>query len=163
MLINIKNKDTLTIDEFTLKCCVGKNGFTKNKFEGDNKTPIGTYKLGSVYYRKDRVNKPITKLKKKIINFNHGWCNDPKNKFYNKEIILSKKNKGEKIFRKDHKYNYFVEIKYNSTKTKPYKGSAIFLHLTKNFKPTAGCIAVDFNSMIIILKLLNKKSKIRIC
>ena len=60
MLINIKNKDTLTIDEFTLKCCVGKNGFTKNKFEGDNKTPIGTYKLGSVYYRKDRVNQPIT-------------------------------------------------------------------------------------------------------
>ena len=97
MLINIKNKDTLTIDEFTLKCCVGKNGFTKNKFEGDNKTPIGTYKLGSVYYRKDRVNKPITKLKKKIINFNHGWCNDPKNKFYNKEIILSKKIKVKKF------------------------------------------------------------------
>ena len=65
MLITIKNKDTLIIDEFNLKCCVGKNGFTKNKFEGDNKTPIGTYKLGSVYYRKDRVNKPVTKLKKK--------------------------------------------------------------------------------------------------
>ena len=67
MLINIKNKDTLTIDEFTLKCCVGKNGFSNNKFEGDNKTPIGTYKLGPVYYRKDRVNKPITKLKKKLL------------------------------------------------------------------------------------------------
>jgi|TARA_B100001540_G_scaffold291761_1_gene289572 L,D-peptidoglycan transpeptidase YkuD (ErfK/YbiS/YcfS/YnhG family) len=163
MLITVKNKDTLIIDEFKFRCCIGKNGLTKNKLEGDKKTPKGIFKLGSVYYRKDRVKKPNTNLKIKIIKSNHGWCNDFKNKNYNKEIILSKNNKGEKIYRKDHKYDYFVQIKYNSPNAKPLKGSAIFLHLTKNFKPTAGCIAVDFNSMLIILKLLTLKSKIKIC
>ena len=163
MIIFLKNKHTLKVDDFQFRCSIGKNGIKKNKKEGDKSTPKGTFRLNNVYYRPDRVNSFNCAIKKTKIKKNMGWCDDPKNKFYNKEVILSKKNKGEKIFRKDHKYNYFIEIKYNSTKTKPYKGSAIFLHLTKNFKPTAGCIAVDFDSMIIILKLLNKKSKIRIC
>ena len=131
MLITVKNKDTLIIDEFKFRCCIGKNGLTKNKLEGDKKTPKGIFKLGSVYYRKDRKKKPITNLKIKIIKSNHGWCNDFKNKNYNKEIILSKNNKGEKIYRKDHKYDYFVQIKYNSPNAKPLKGSAIFYILQK--------------------------------
>ena len=40
-----------------------------------------------------------------------------------------------KNFRKDHKYDLIVPIKYNFNK--PVKnGNAIFLHLTKNYKPT---------------------------
>ena len=41
MTIIIKNKDTLIYDEFKFKCCVGKNGFTKDKIEGDKRTPTG--------------------------------------------------------------------------------------------------------------------------
>ena len=37
MLITVKNKDTLIIDEFKFRCCIGKNGLTKNKLEGDKK------------------------------------------------------------------------------------------------------------------------------
>ena len=55
MTIILKNKYTLKVDEFLFKCSVGKNGFTKNKVEGDKKTPKGTYKIGPLYYRKDRV------------------------------------------------------------------------------------------------------------
>ena len=33
MTIIIKNKHTLLFDDFIFKCCVGKNGFTKNKIE----------------------------------------------------------------------------------------------------------------------------------
>ena len=51
-------------------------------------------------------------------------------------------------------------IKYNTNKIIPYKGSAIFLHLTKNFKPTAGCIAVKKNDFLVLAKLINKNSKI---
>jgi len=162
MLITVKNKDTLVIDDFKFKCCIGKSGLTKNKVEGDKKTPIGIYKLGKVYYRADRVKKPSTKLTSKVIEHSLGWCNDSNSKFYNKEIVLNKKLMGEHLFRNDYKYNYFVEIKYNSPKVKPRKGSAIFLHLTKNYKPTAGCIAVSYNSMLIILKLIKKNSKIKI-
>ena len=63
MPIIIKNKDTLIFDDFTFRCCVGKAGFTKNKVEGDKKTPIGNFKLDSIYFRKDRVNKPKSNLK----------------------------------------------------------------------------------------------------
>ena len=162
MKINILNKDTLIIDEFKFKCSIGKKGFVENKVEGDKKTPLGTYKLGKLYYRKDRLLKPETSIPTRVIKRNYGWCNDPKSKFYNKEYILNKKICGEKLYRKDYKYNYFIEIKYNSKKVIPGKGSAIFLHLTKDYKPTVGCIAVDLNAMLIILKLVNKNSTIKI-
>ena len=80
MIITIKNKDTLTFDDFKFKCCVGKKGFTNNKIEGDKKTPIGKYSLENLYYRKDRKIKPFTKLKVLEIKKNMGWCNDKSEK-----------------------------------------------------------------------------------
>ena len=159
MKITLKNKYTLKIDDFKFKCCIGKNGIKKNKIEGDKCTPKGTFKLGTLYYRKDRVKKPITSLKTKNIKRNMGWCNDSKNKFYNKEV---KNIKHEKLLRKDYKYNYLLVIEYNTKKIKPNKGSAIFIHLTKNFKATEGCIALLQKDFLIMVKLINKKSTIKI-
>ena len=45
MRIIIKNKETLLYDDFTFKCCIGKNGTTNNKIEGDKKTPVGIFSL----------------------------------------------------------------------------------------------------------------------
>ena len=162
MKITLKNKYTLKIDDFKFKCCIGKNGLKKNKIEGDKCTPKGTFKLGTLYYRKDRVKKPITNLKIKNIKRNMGWCNDSKNKLYNQEIKVNKNIKHEKLFRKDYKYDYLLVIEYNTKKIKPNKGSAIFIHLTKNFKATAGCIALLQKDFLIIAKLINKKSTIKI-
>ena len=160
MLIKIKNKDTLIFDEYKLKCSIGKGGIKKNKIEGDKSTPKGIYKLGKLYWRADRVEKPITKLLTKKINKKMGWCNDSRSKFYNKEILIKKNIKHEKLMRKDFKYNYFILIKYNYTKVKKNVGSAIFIHLTKNYKPTSGCIALSENDFLVLSKLVNKKSKI---
>ena len=91
-----------------------------------------------------------------------GWCNDSKNKLYNQEIKVNKNIRHEKLFRKDYKYNYLLVIKYNTKKIKPNKGSAIFIHLTKNFKATIGCIALLQKDFLIITKLINKKSTIKI-
>ena len=49
MLIKLKNKDTLLVDDFVFKCCVGKKGLNKNKIEGDNSTPRGLFSLGKLY------------------------------------------------------------------------------------------------------------------
>ena len=70
MKITLKNKYTLKIDDFKFKCCIGKNGFKKNKIEGDKSTPKGTFKLGNLYYREDKVKKPMTKLIVKKIEKN---------------------------------------------------------------------------------------------
>tara|TARA_B100001029_G_scaffold144473_1_gene124507 strand:+ start:243 stop:734 length:492 start_codon:yes stop_codon:yes gene_type:complete len=162
MIIYLKNKDTLIFKDFKFKCCIGANGLSKKKEEGDKTTPKGIFKLGNLYYRADKRAKPNTNLKCKIITKNIGWCNDPLNKKYNKEIKISKKIKHEKLYRKDYKYNYLILIKYNYIKTIPNKGSAIFIHLTKNYKPTAGCIGLSEKDFKIMLKLIKKNTKIKI-
>ena len=164
MTIIIKNKETLFIDDFKFKCSVGKKGFSRNKKEGDFKSPIGLFNLGNIYYRKDRVKKPISKLKSFYIKKNMGWCDDPKSKYYNKLIKIKKNSKisYERLFRKDNKYDLFILIKYNYNKIIKNRGSAIFLHLTKNYSSTKGCIAIQKKDFLILNKLINKKTKIKI-
>ena len=162
MLIKLKNKQYLIVDEFKFKCSIGKNGLKTQKREGDSCTPKGNFKIGKVYYRSDRVRKPETRLKTKIIKKNMGWCNDPYSRNYNKEISLNKKNKGEKLFRSDGAYDILIVIEYNTQKIIPFKGSAIFIHLTKNYKHTQGCIALNKNDLLVLLKIIKLGTKIKI-
>ena len=162
MILKVKNKDTLLVDDFNFKCSTGKRGLKKSKKEGDKCTPIGLFSLGKIYYRPDRLDKPDTNLKIVPIKKNMGWCDDPKSKYYNREIGLPSKARHEKLYKNDHSYDLLLVINYNTTKTIPYKGSAIFLHLTSNYKKTNGCIAVRRKDLYIILKLINKNSKIKI-
>ena len=161
MLIKLKNKDKLIVGDFIFKCCIGKKGVKKHKIEGDNSTTKGIFTIGTLYYRKDRVKKPNTNLKIKIIKPNMGWCNDSRHKFYNKEIKIKKGIRHEKLYRYDHKYDYLIVVNYNIKKTISNKGSAIFIHLTKNYYPTAGCVALKKKDLLILLKLINKKTKIK--
>jgi len=163
MTIFVKNKHTLQIDEFKFRCCVGKRGLTINKKEGDKKTPKGNFKIGNLYFRKDRKKKPSTLLKCIEIKKNMGWSYDVRfPKKYNKLIKIEKKIKHEKLKRKDYKYDFLIPIKYNFKKPVINLGSCIFLHLTKNHKPTAGCIALREKDFLIMLKLIKKNSKIKI-
>ena len=163
MTILVKNKHTLQIDEFKFKCCIGKKGSTTNKKEGDKKTPKGTFQIENLYFREDRIKKPLTLLKCIKIKKNMGWCDDisfPKK--YNKLIKIDKKIRHEKLKRKDNKYDLLIPIKYNFNKPTTGKGSCIFVHLTKNYQPTAGCVALKKKDFLIMLKLINKDSKIKI-
>ena len=163
MTIFIKNKHTLQIDEFKFKCCIGKKGSTNNKIEGDNKTPKGIFKIDHLYFRKDRMDKPKTLLKCIKIKNHMGWCNDVRfPKKYNRLIKKSKKYKHEKLKRKDYKYDLIIPIKYNFKRPVIGKGSCIFIHVTKNYKPTAGCIALKVKDFLIMLKLLKRNSTIKI-
>ena len=163
MTIFVKNKHTLQIDEFKFRCCVGKKGVTRNKKEGDKKTPKGIFKIENLYFRKDRINEPITSLKCVEIKKNMGWCYDTNYpKKYNKLIMRENKIKHEKLNRKDYKYDLLIPIKYNFIKPIIGLGSCIFIHITKNYKPTAGCIALKKKDFLIMLKLIKKNTKIKI-
>ena len=161
MIIHVPNKNTLIIHDFKFRCCVGKEGIKSNKKEGDYSTPKGLFNLKKLYFRKDRVGFPNCKINKKIITRNIGWCDDPHHKKYNEEIAIFKSTNKENFYRKDHKYDYLITIDHNDKKT-PFEGSAIFIHLTDNYKPTAGCIALKKKDFEIILKLVNRKTKIKI-
>ena len=162
MIIKVKNKGTLEFKEFTFKCCFGLNGLTTTKKEGDKKTPIGTYSLGNLFYRVDKHKKPTTDLTCIRIDKKMGWCDDLTNKkFYNKLIRVNSKVKHEKLYRADYKYDFLIPINYNKKRILE-KGSAIFIHLTKNYQPTAGCVGLRKKDLLILLKLINKKTKIKI-
>ena len=60
------------------------------------------------------------------------------------------------------KYNLFIPIKYNFKKPVTGLGSCIFIHLTQNYKPTAGCIGLKKKDFLILLKLIKRKTKIKI-
>ena len=162
MIILLKNKQRLVIDSFVFKCCLGKRGVTQFKKEGDLKTPKGIFKIENLYYRKDRIKKPNTKLKCIVSKKNMGWCDDVKSNKYNQLIKVNNGISHEKLYRRDYKYDLFIPIKYNFIKPKRGKGSCIFLHLTKSYSPTAGCVAINKKDFIIILKIIKTNSKISI-
>ena len=162
MQLILKNKDTLLFGEFKFKCSIGINGTTSNKIEGDKKTPKGVYSLGPLFYRKDKFKNPETKIKKISIKKDMGWCDDINSKNYNKLIQINKNTRHEKLFRKNNIYDLLIPINYNTNKPIKKKGSAIFIHLTNNYKKTLGCIALKENDLLTILKLIDKKTKIKI-
>ena len=158
----IIKKNLLLYKGYKIKCCIGKSGINSTKKEGDLTSPKGQFKLGALYYRKDRIKHLKCKIEKKIIQRNMGWCNDSRSKKYNREIKFPYKYRAEKLYRKDKIYDIFINIKYNYHQTIKKKGSAIFLHLTNSYKPTLGCVAISKSDFLKIIPLINKNTNILI-
>ena len=142
------NKNYLTYNKLKVECAIGKKGIGYKRKEGDLVTPRGQFKIKYILYRKDRV-KISTKLKKKIIKKNMGWCDDPISEQYNKLVKLPFVYKHEKLFKKENTYDIILVLDYNMRPIKKNKGSAIFIHIAKNnFKRTKGCIAIKKKTLI---------------
>ena len=145
-----------------MKCAIGKKGIGYKKKEGDLITPSGQFKIKYILYRKDRV-KISTKIKKKIIKKNMGWCDDPKSIHYNKLIKLPFAYNYEKLFKKENIYDIILVLNYNTNPVKKNKGSAIFIHVAKNnFKKTEGCVAIKKLNLIKLIKKINPYTEIKI-
>ncbi len=156
-------KNNLIYKGYKLKCCIGKSGLTSKKREGDLSTPKGLFKLGKLYYRKDRNKTIKCKIKKKQIKKNMGWCDDIKSRDYNKEIKFPFKFTAEKLYRKNNNYDIFINIQYNQSPIVKNKGSAIFFHLcNKKYRPTNGCVSIIKKDFLKILPFINRKTKILI-
>ena len=162
-MIIVKKSGYLKYKNFKFRCALGKNGIGKKIKEGDNITPRGTFKITKIYYRPDKIKKLITFFKKIKIKKNMGWCDDPKSKFYNKQIKLPYKFGHERLYRSDNIYDIIAVLNYNINPIIKNKGSAIFLHIAKNnYKLTAGCVAIKKNNLIKLLKIIKKNTKLKI-
>lgn len=158
MHIFIKNKN-LVINNYNVKCAIGKRGIQVKKKEGDNITPKGKFKIKYLFYRKDRISKIKTGITKLPIQKNMGWCDDPCSSMYNKLIKLPYKYSAEKLYRIDNTYDIILVLNYNLNPTIKSKGSAIFIHVAKkNYKNTAGCVAINKKDFKKVLENINKKT-----
>ena len=145
-----------------MKCAIGKKGIGNKKKEGDLITPIGSFNIKYILYRKDRV-KVFTKLKKKVIKKNMCWCDDPKSSHYNKLVKLPFAYKHEKLYKKENIYDIILVLNYNMNPVKKNKGSAIFIHVSKiNYKKTEGCVAIKKKNLIKLLREINSNTKVTI-
>ena len=162
MHIYINNK-FISYNNYKAKCAVGKRGISIKKKEGDFITPKGTFKIREIFYRKDRVQNLITKIKKTVIRKNMGWCDDPKSKKYNKLIYFPFKHSAEKLYRRENIYDIILVLNFNMNPVKKNKGSAIFIHVAKkNFQPTQGCIALNKFELIKLVKSIKINTVVKI-
>ena len=160
MNINLKKK-ILYFGKYKVKCAIGKRGITSKKVEGDKKTPKGIYTLKSIFYRKDKIVKIKSKLKKTPIRKNMGWCDDSSSKYYNKLIKFPFNYTAEKLWLNENIYDVIIIINYNLRPTIKNRGSAIFIHIaSKNYESTKGCIALKKKDIILLAKEIDNKTKI---
>jgi len=163
-MIIVKKTGHLIYKNFKFRCALGKSGIKKKKKEGDNITPKGIFKIVKIYYRLDRIRKIKTPINKIKIRKNMGRCDDSKSKFYNQEIKLPSSYSHEKLYRNDYIYDLFAVLNYNMKPVVKNRGSAIFIHIAKkNYKATAGCIALKKIDLINLLQIIKKNTKIKIC
>ena len=157
------DKKFLTYNNYKAKCAVGKRGINFKRKEGDLITPKGKYKIKFILYRKDRVRKIQSKIKKIAIVKNMGWCDDPRSKNYNKLIKLPTEYSCEKLYKKENIYDIILVLNYNMNPIIKNKGSAIFIHVSKkNYKGTEGCVALKKIHLIKVLGGLKKNTAVRI-
>jgi L,D-peptidoglycan transpeptidase YkuD (ErfK/YbiS/YcfS/YnhG family) len=160
-MIIINKSGFLKYKKIKFKCALGKAGIGKKKREGDNITPIGTFKIVKIYYRSDRIKKISSKFRLIEITKNIGWCDDLKSRKYNQPIKLPTKYGHEILYRRDNIYDLILVLNYNMKPTIKNKGSAIFIHIAKkNYKKTAGCIVLKKADLVLLVKEINKNTKV---
>jgi L,D-peptidoglycan transpeptidase YkuD (ErfK/YbiS/YcfS/YnhG family) len=143
---------------FECPATIGKNGLAiaDDKREGDGKTPDGIYKLKRAFGYAATV---TTGLDYRPVTDDDLWIDDPESPDYNRPVKRPTTAKSfEVLKRKDDLYEFAVVIEYNTDPVKTGAGSAIFLHVWGGpDSPTAGCVSVDRDKMIQLLKWLDAK------
>jgi L,D-peptidoglycan transpeptidase YkuD (ErfK/YbiS/YcfS/YnhG family) len=162
-MIIINKFGYLKYGNLKFKCALGKSGIGNKKIEGDKITPRGTFDIIKIYYRSDRIKKLSSKFRLIRITKKMGWCDDPKSKKYNQLIKLPTKYSHEILYRKENIYDLILVLNYNMKPTFKNKGSAIFIHIAKkNYKETAGCVALKKVDLIYLVKEIQKSTKVNI-
>lgn len=155
--------NTLSLGTQHMPCKVGRSGFVspEAKKEGDGGTPTGTYTFTGLFYRADKLTLPSTNIASTPITPTMAWDDDAESPTYNQLITTPNPNHPERLWREDAVYDIILPLTYNMHPAIPHKGSAIFMHIWKNeSSPTAGCVAVSLENMLLLLPHITPKTEI---
>lgn len=170
------SKGILRLGHRTFPCALGKKGIARLKNEGDAKTPTGEFPLRSVFYRYDKLSKPIyTAVPMMALLEDDGWCDDPADPAYNQSVMLPYHASAERLWREDDLYDVIVVLGHNDDPVEKGKGSAIFLHVASEgnrdnrsengettFVGTEGCIALKKQHLLELLPFLSHETTLRV-
>ena len=132
-----------------VRAAIGRAGRVAEKVEGDGATPVGVLRLTRVMYRAGHVRPPLCSVPVEPIAPTDGWCDDPKDPNYNRQVPTPYHGRHEKLWRADSQYDIIGILDWNTRPIVPHRGSAIFLHVaTPDYAPTAGCIALAVQDLV---------------
>ena len=146
-------------------CALGSGGIVMAKREGDGGSPRGEFRLRGGAYRPDRLShRPPTSLPMRPTRRSDGWCDDPRDRRYNRPIPLPAPGvSAEGMWRSDDLYDVVIDLDYNRTGIRRGRGSAIFLHIARPaFAPTEGCVALRRADLLRLLPRLGPRTRLRI-
>ncbi len=152
----------------TYPCALGMGGIIHDKNEGDHKSPVGKFRLRSIYYRYDKLEVPIySKVPLMALLKEDGWCDDPEDIAYNKSVMLPYHASAEKLWRDDDLYDVLVVLGYNDTPVQPGKGSAIFMHVAPDLESneylgTEGCVSLKKDHLLELLPIFTPETFLQI-
>jgi L,D-peptidoglycan transpeptidase YkuD (ErfK/YbiS/YcfS/YnhG family) len=136
-------RGVLTYGSLRLPCALGRSGRRTGKREGDGATPIGRFAVRQAFYRADRLGRPRTRVPLSPLRADDGWCDDPKDRNYNRYVRHPYPASAEHLWRTDGLYDLVVVIGHNDKPRVRGRGSAVFIHVAgAGLAPTAGCIAL---------------------
>ena len=153
----------LVAGALVLPCALGRSGVTRAKREGDGASPVGRFRLLQAFYRADRLSRPRTQLRLSAIRPVDGWCDDPRDRRYNRLVRLPDPASHERMSREDGLYDLVLDIAWNRAPTRKGRGSAIFLHIaTAALRPTEGCVAVEARMIRRLMERVGPNTRIEI-
>jgi L,D-peptidoglycan transpeptidase YkuD (ErfK/YbiS/YcfS/YnhG family) len=144
-----------------LRCHIGRSGTRFSKREGDGATPYGTYRVLGGFYRQDRLPRPRSGVLLRAVTRNDLWCDDPKDRRYNRPVKAPFAPSHEELWRADHVYDIVLDLSYNRAPILKGHGSAIFMHIA-NAQPTAGCLAFSLPRLQVLLREFNQRTRITV-
>lgn len=144
-------EETMACDAF-----IGREGTGKQR-EGDMKTPLGDYGILQVFGIKPD---PGTSMPYLQVEDCHYCCGD--SVAYNRIIDINEmphECEGEHLIKYGTSYAYSMFLDYNK-ECEFGRGSAIFFHCKGSKRYTSGCIAVDEEKMVQILRTIDSNARV---
>jgi len=143
------------------RCAIGRGGVRSEKREGDGATPIGQFPLRRLLYRPDRLPAPVWALPADPLAPDDGWCDDPADAAYNRQVKLPHSGRHERLWRDDGIYNLIVVLGHNDDPVVPGHGSAVFLHVAgPEYPPTDGCVALALRDLLELLAAVSAADRL---
>ena len=143
---------------FFVSAVIGRNGLAPagEKKEGDGKTPSGIYPLGPAFGYASSIDTRLQYREAGDLDF---WVDDAQSMQYNEWVRgTPAANSFERMKRRDNLYRYGIVIGYNMHPVIPGAGSAIFMHIWRDFvSPTSGCVALNQRNLRKILRWLDQQ------
>jgi L,D-peptidoglycan transpeptidase YkuD (ErfK/YbiS/YcfS/YnhG family) len=144
-----------------IRTALGRASVKAVKREGDGATPAGQFHPVRLWWRSDRLPRPHTLLPVRRIAADDAWCEDPKDRRYNRPFRRSANEPGDRLKRADGLYDLIVEIDHNTRPRVAGRGSAVFIHVARpGFGPTAGCVALSRGELQQLVRRLSRKTRI---